>query len=137
MRSSSTCGRGAGVVGVNREVLHQASHEGDAAAASVSAIVRGTFQAPVSTTVRWSRSTNAVARRETVPFGPVAVAVLDCVGDGFAGGDENVLNLIGLDPRLGQPAAQGGTARSSWSASAGNLISSGAGWRYSSMATSS
>ena len=40
-----------------------------------------------------------------VPVGPVAVAVFDGVGDGFAGGDEHVLDLFGLDARLGQPAA--------------------------------
>ena len=39
------------------------------------------------------------------------MAVFDRVGDGFAGRDEHVLNLTGLNPRLGQPAAQGGTAR--------------------------
>src|ERR1700735_2367732 len=101
----STC-----VVGLDAQILHQTSHAGDAASASITsdlarylpdACVDDADLQPVDDCGRTQRDD---------AFGPVAVAMFDGVGDGFAGSDEHVLNLIALDPSLGQPAAQGSTA---------------------------
>ena len=80
---------GAGGTRLDRDVLHQAPHEGDPPA-TMRGGASGGFHEPVSTTVTCNRSASAVARRYWCPRRRCAVAVLDGVGECLAGGDEHL-----------------------------------------------
>jgi len=95
---------------MDAQVLHQTSHEGYAATAIIASdLLRYLPDAGVDDADLQPVADGTRTQRDDA-FGPVAVAVFDRVGDGFAGSDEHVLNLIMLDPRVRQPAAQGSTA---------------------------
>ena len=101
---------GSGGVGVDRDILHEPSHQSDApAAVGVGGRLRGLPRAGVGDgqphLVDQYRGAQADHAARTV-----AVTVLDGVGDGLSGGDEHVHRLVRVQPGPGQPPAQGGAS---------------------------